>query len=312
MGCLELCKIFFLQVAEPELKRSFPDLSSRVAAGLVGSGSECFGYDDVFSRDHDWGIDFYLWVTEKDRGQIPLLSEWKRDLLSRLPEGMQRVRSVYGAQVNVSTIGDFYRNLTGKADGPHTIEEWMAVRQENLAMAVNGAVFYDPIGDFSKIRTRLKEDYYPEDLRLKKIAARCMAIAQLGQYDLSRCVKRMDYVSMRTVLARFHSEVTGLVFLLNRAFRPHYKWEFRRMAELPILGKEIGRSLTFLAEHTGLQKREVEVQEQVVSQICKTLVMELQKEGLSDSKDWFLAEHAACIQVQIRDPKLRELPLYIE
>lgn len=312
MGCLALSKAFFLECAEPELKRCFPELSGRIAAGLVGNGSECFGYDDELSKDHDWGIDFYLWVTEKDRCQIPLLSEWKRDLLSHLPMDMQRTRSAYGAQINVSTVGDFYCRLIGKPDGPHTIGEWRAIPQENLAMAVNGEVFQDPTGDFSRVRARLVEEYYPEDLRLKKIVARCMAIAQTGQYNLMRCRKRMDYVTMRTVLARFHSEVIGLVFLLNRKYRPYYKWEFRRMTELPVLGWDVGQALSFLANHTSLSEKDLDEQLQVVLQLCATLATELRKEGLSDSDDWFLAEHAASIQFRIQDPKLRELPLQFE
>lgn len=312
MGCLELSKAFFLQYAEPELKRCFPDLHSRISAGLVGNGSECFGYDDELSKDHDWGIDFYLWVTEEDRYQISLLRNWKRDLLSRLPKDMQRTRSAYGAQIDVSTVGDFYCRLIGKPDGPHTIGEWRTVPQENLAMAVNGEVFRDPTGDFSRVRTRLAEEYYPEDLRLKKIAARCMAIAQTGQYNLMRCRKREDYVTMRTVLARFHSEVIGLVFLLNRRYRPYYKWEFRRMTELPVLGQKAGQDLSFLAEHTSLSEKNLDEQLQVVLHLCETLAAELREEGLSDSNDWFLAEHAASVQLRIQDPRLKELPLQFE
>ena len=46
MGCLELSRAFFLQYAQPELEQKFPQWAPHVAAGLVGNGSECFGYDD--------------------------------------------------------------------------------------------------------------------------------------------------------------------------------------------------------------------------------------------------------------------------
>ena len=99
MGCLELSRAFFLQYAQPELEQKFPQWAPHVAAGLVGNGSECFGYDDAISTDNDWGIDFYLWVTEEKREAIPVLAAWKRNLLERHPEVERRQQSAYGAQV---------------------------------------------------------------------------------------------------------------------------------------------------------------------------------------------------------------------
>lgn len=83
MGCLEQSRQFFLQYAQLELEARFPELAARVAAGRVGNGSECFGYDDEISKDHDWGVDFQLWVLEEDRERIPTLTAWKMDLLRR-------------------------------------------------------------------------------------------------------------------------------------------------------------------------------------------------------------------------------------
>ena len=36
-----------------------------LAMGLVGEGSECYGYDDELSQDHDFGPDFCIWIPEK-------------------------------------------------------------------------------------------------------------------------------------------------------------------------------------------------------------------------------------------------------
>lgn len=46
--------------------------------------------------------------------------------------------------------------------------------------------------EFTRWRKTLL-DFYPEDVRLKKIASRCMTIGQAGQYNLARCVKRGDF-----------------------------------------------------------------------------------------------------------------------
>ncbi|MCL2201361.1 MAG: DUF4037 domain-containing protein, partial [Oscillospiraceae bacterium] len=166
MNGLKLTREYFKSTAEPSLKTYFPALYPRLAAGLVGNGSECLGYDDELSRDHDWGIDFFIWTTEADKGFIPKLSEWKLDLFETSPPEFSPVRSGYGAQTGVMTCGGFYQSLIGAPEGPKTLGEWLRVPEENFALATNGEVFIDGAGEFSKTRNSLQK-HYPEDLRKK-------------------------------------------------------------------------------------------------------------------------------------------------
>ncbi len=304
---IRLSREFFDEVAKPRLFMDFPEIAPRIAAGLVGNGSECFGYDDELSIDHDWGIDFFVWLSDEDKDFIEPLSKWKRTLFEEHSDKELRQRSEYGAYIGVMTEGGFYSSLIGFPDGPHSIEEWRATPQENLALAVNGEVFYDGAGEFTKTRKHLL-DFYPEQLRMKKIAARCMAIAQTGQYNLNRCMKRADWVTLRTVLSRFNDEVISLVFLLNRTYKPYYKWAYRRMTELPILGSEIGKELYSLALLSGLDFETFKKQQECISRICGMLIIELKAQKLVKSDDWFMATHGAEIQSRITDDFLRRLP----
>ena len=52
---LDLARRFFEQAARPELEKHCPEILDEAACGLVGQGSECFGFDDIYSRDHHWG-----------------------------------------------------------------------------------------------------------------------------------------------------------------------------------------------------------------------------------------------------------------
>lgn len=61
MQGLEIFARYFHTVGLPMLAERFPGHVKRIAAGLVGDGSDCFGFDDKISRDHDWGPGFCLW-----------------------------------------------------------------------------------------------------------------------------------------------------------------------------------------------------------------------------------------------------------
>ena len=46
MKGLELSKEYYKSFGEPMLRERFPELFDKIAVGLCGSGSECFGFDD--------------------------------------------------------------------------------------------------------------------------------------------------------------------------------------------------------------------------------------------------------------------------
>ena len=54
MQGLELAEKFYDTYGRPMIRSLFPLYEGRIAAGLAGPGSECFGFDDAISRDHDF------------------------------------------------------------------------------------------------------------------------------------------------------------------------------------------------------------------------------------------------------------------
>ncbi|MCL2557366.1 MAG: DUF4037 domain-containing protein [Treponema sp.] len=273
----------------------------------MGNGSECFGYDDEISQDHDWGADFFLWLTEADRESAAALSDWKWKLFKQHPPAFVRKTSAYGAKIGVMTCAEFYAGLIGCPEGPKTMQEWYAAPEENFALAVNGEVFIDGAGEFAATR-KLLLGYFPEDLRRKRIAAKCMAVAQTGQYNLSRCLKRKDYVTARIALARFTENFIALVFLLNRVYRPYYKWAFKAMMELPVLGASAGELLGKMAATGGFDKNSVTAIKACIESLCSMAAQELRKQGLTSSTDSFFATLGEDVSLGIKDKALRCLP----
>ncbi len=304
MNGLELSRLYFFETALPSLRERFGAACDRMAAGLAGNGSECFGFDDEISRDHDWGEDFFIWVTEPDRSMLKELSQWKAELFETSPPPHPKARSQWGAYTEPSTVGDFYKSLTGCPGVPATVVQWRAAPEENLAMAVNGEVFMDGPGEFSAIRRGLL-GHYPGDWRLKRLAAACMAMAQTGQYNLERCRRRGDVVAELAAVSRFQEAAIKAVFLLDKEFKPYYKWAWRKLCTLSPTGKEVGK----LLERMALSRPDAV---DLAEQICLVIGDRLIADGLSRPGDTFFTHHALELMGRIKDEQLRRLPPQFE
>ena len=128
MKGLDLCQQYFEEFGRPMLTGQFPDFQARIAAGLVGPGSECYGFDDELSVDHDYGPSFCLWLMNEDFDAIgaPLQSAYDR--LPASYRGHERIATKHGnGRVGVFRIDDFYKRYTGKADAALSLSEWLHI-----------------------------------------------------------------------------------------------------------------------------------------------------------------------------------------
>ena len=307
MKGLALCRGYFHEVCRPLLERRFPDRFDRMAFGLCGEGSECFGFDDELSRDHDFGPRFQLWLTEADYEAFGAEVDAFVRTLPTAYGGFDGVnQSAYGAhRAGVFPIGAFYRRYIGLAEIPRTVGQWRALQEVPLATVTNGEVWLDPVGEFSAFRNELLLGY-PTDIRLKKMAARCASAAQAGQYNFARCLQRGERVAARLALAEFVESAGSLVFLINNRYRPFYKWMHRALLALPVLGAEVGALFARMADAP------LEACTAPIEQVAALIIARLRASGLSDSGSDFLLDHAPCIQRHIQHEGLRNLPVMAE
>ena len=133
MTGLELSRSY-CEFYAPSLFEGLPsDVRYRAALGLVGEGSECLGFDDEISRDHDFGPGFCVWLPTN------VYEEWGSELQRRydlLPvsfKGFTRQQTqMAGKRVGVFEMQAFYRLYTGLSRAPQCAKEWLAIPEQLL------------------------------------------------------------------------------------------------------------------------------------------------------------------------------------
>lgn len=274
---LELSKCYYETYGKAMLKEQFPEYADRVAAGLVGHGSECLGFDDMCSKDHDFGPGFCLWLTEEDYEKVGQKMQEAYEALPKAFMGYpaRNTSKRGGGRVGVLSIPEFYEEFTGNG-------AWSEMEDEKLAMAVNGEVFDDPLGEFSAIREQLQNGM-PFAVWKRRLANAVALTAQAGQYNYGRCKKRNDIVAANLALDEFVREGMRTAYLLNRRYMPYYKWAWRGLENLERLSE-----LKPLFEQVLSSEGE---RESVVEEICARLLEELKRQNLTYGEETFLELH---------------------
>lgn len=303
MQGLELSRRYYEDICRPAVEQYLPAHIEKMAFGLVGDGSECYGFDDEISRDHDFGPRIMIWITSRDYTDFGIKLQ---EIIKNLPKkflGFDGLNtSQYGkGREGVFRINEFYKKFTGLEHPPSTIHDWRLIPESNLSLATNGEVFSDPSGEFTGYRNVLLAGY-PEDLRLKMMAARCMKIAQSGQYNYERSIKRREYVAAQMALAEFTDSAASMIYLMNKRYKPFYKWLHRGLRDLPVLGKETHKLLEALSTSNHFSDNITNIET-----ICSLIINKLREEELSDSESDFLLDHGPQIQKRIKDEYLSSM-----
>lgn len=400
---LKLARAFWTQMGKPMIAAKYPQYAGRIAAGLVGHGSECYGFDDAYSQDHDFGPRFCLWLTDEDyaaigeqleadyealprkfsvdaQGRVTFEAHARSDASGAFPSagaGSTVIPDATNAPTpgtatddtataesgaassdvaeamttpidaprspvtpraqdanrrdGVFRIGDFFESITGYRTAPAQTapHEWLMLAESTLAAATNGEVFADPTGQFSKTRQGFKD--MPDDVRLALISKRLGMIAQAGQYNLPRSLKRGDGAAAWLSIHEFVQATASLVFLVNVpmvvGYMPYYKWQFAALrklsgsmfALLPNVGEQLETvmRLSSAACYGGAGFGEggkgaapaIKKINDIVEQIAADIVRELKREHLTTSGETFLEWQRPYVEDHIAsdDPVLKSL-----
>ncbi|MFT8356636.1 MAG: DUF4037 domain-containing protein [Bifidobacterium aquikefiri] len=330
---LELSRAYWEEFGKSLIHDRFADYESHIAVGLVGHGSQCFGFDDELSEDHDFAPGFCVWLTQKDYAQFgaSLQNEYDRlpksfmgfgpDTTSVRAHGMNKRYGIF-------SIGDFFESITGlpEAPGQDEFPLWLSLSEATLATATNGEVFADPLGAFSK--TRQGFTFMPDDVRLSLISRRLGMMAQTGQYNVERMARRNDWPAVWLSVCEFVKACSSCIFLVNNpvsaGYVPYYKWNFaalRRLAarmgmvlrDVPAQLEQLIAASSKLSAHTTASQlsagRAIEPLTSIIDSICREVVTELRRQGLTTSSETFLEWQRPFIEANItsRETCLRSL-----
>lgn len=206
---LEKSRAFYEAYGKPMIHTKFPEYESRIAVGMVGEGSDCFGFDDEISTDHDYAVGFCMWLTKEDMAAIGSeLQEAYQKLVSTTNEQDTNMERFSGRR-GVFEIEEFYRR---------------DVEECKLSEMVNGEIFRDELGLFTEKRRELQK-YYPEALWRQKLANHLHEFAQYGQSNYARMMARKDYVTAHLCVGKAIESAMDIAYVLIKEYAPYYKWK---------------------------------------------------------------------------------------
>lgn len=230
---LELSRKFYEEHGKNMIHKLFPEYESRIAVGMVGEGSDCYGFDDVISTDHDYAIGFCMWLTKEDMDAIgsELQEAYEKLILEHsesdskntrldIRRGVFELEEFYGHKNE--TICEQEKDVSNDSD-INGVYAYCA-QDYKLSQMVNGKVFRDDLGLFTEKRNELLK-YYPEDLWRRKLANYLHEFSQYGQSNYARMMARQDYLTANLCISKAIESAMDIAYVLIKEYAPYYKWK---------------------------------------------------------------------------------------
>ncbi|MCR5418480.1 MAG: DUF4125 family protein [Lachnospiraceae bacterium] len=290
---IELAEAYYDTYGKKMLFDNFGEYLDRIAVGICGEGSECLGYDDDISEDHDFGPGFCMWVTKQTYDEI---GEKLQSAYDDLPRQFRGYTRDDGEQTRkrrgVCIIDDFFVRLLGMDHLPQTTQEWLGIPEEALLAATSGMVFTDPEGIFTECRTYLAT-YYPEEARRRLTAQHMTLFSQYGQYNYGRMLRRGDRATATFMLVKATEHAMHLCYLLNKKYAPHDKWLLRGLEDCHVLPMAEDILTTLLNNPDVHEMPEGMDRTQLVEKLAGMFLEEMKQQGIlpKDAANTYLADY---------------------
>ncbi|MDX1520176.1 MAG: DUF4037 domain-containing protein [Anaerolineae bacterium] len=295
---IDVSRSFFEEIVKPILDEHFPAETAQTAFGVFGYGSEALGLDDEYSRDHHWGLRIDAMMPEA-------IFETRRQeiidtLTANLPAAYRghslREGHLAGAGLAPDNLTAFLTRTIGLDRAPATHTEWLSMPEEDIIHVINGEVWSDPLGKFSDIRATLS-NYYPEPVRLRRMAHWCRYFSGMGTYALKRAILRgNDFYAV----TRFSNAIRlgiQLAFMLDKTYFPYDKWLMAYFEKLPRLAEPLLPIVTEAVSLSTPWERKLDLLHEMSDILDQTMVYDgiIQPHAeyaISPTSGYRLMEHA--------------------
>lgn len=295
---IDISHAFFDEVIKPVLAREFPDETAQTTFGVFGYGSEVLRLDDEYSRDHHWGIRINALMPEAlfkarheaimDKVGAQMPTSWQGHALR---EGFTR-----GGGLEIASLEGHLLRTIGLDRPPQTYQEWLSIPEEDITHIIAGEVWHDPLGRFTAVRETLK-GYYPEPVRLRRIAHWARFYSGMGCYALKRAILRGNDYYANITFTRAMRLGVQLACLLDKQYYPYDKWTFLYFTRLPRMYARLGEYVEEAAKLSTPWERKLELLEKMSDVFDQAMV----QDGIisphpkfkgSESSGYRLMEHA--------------------
>jgi hypothetical protein len=266
---LDLAQMFYENVVRPIVDEEYPRLPH--SAGFLGPGSEVLGFDDEMSTDHNWGLQFVLYLKDRD---LPRLAQPLHTLLAhRLPYQfrgffthfeavpddpgteipVERSDGPINHHVYITSLRRVVReHMHMDVDKELSVMDWLLIPEQVLLSFTRGRVFHDGLDQLIPLRRKLA--YYPDDIWLYLLSAQWQRLGQEEPF-VGRAGIVGDNLGSAVIAARLVRDVMRLVFLMERQYAPYPKWFGSAFARLDCAAQLIP-VLEAALQATSWQQRE--------------------------------------------------------